>query len=244
MFLHDENNCTTMLRGVSDDAHARLISMILHSHSDGSGLDMKRIAQELRDIYHVTLTSTTLQRIVVDMAGRRELTMPSSQQRCCHSPLFMTLFHNAKPSMTMCDADVEPYLATPADVAQASVLCTYVPDFAVGFLIGKSGEFVTELKRVTGVHVTLMRCGLVSLQRAVLNVAAVAPWRRETAVRDVLTLLRYRLYALRFSYRSRASWLAVAPPGSVPPSWTAWSDGPFTDLPRVVARCRSMLVTC
>ena len=170
------------------------VSMLVHvlGNSD-AGVSMDRLTRAYQDTF-TNVDVTEIQRVTSRLVDRKELSLFPLTGSVAPSPMFLALY---SPGGTV-------RLDEAADLSSMVYVETYVPDFAAGFLIGKHGEYCSQIFATTGVRV-LFSPFRHTLQKAVLNTSRVHPEGRLCAAKHALVMLRRRIYALYYSYKARLS---------------------------------------
>ena len=206
------------------------VSLLVHvlGHND-AGVSMDQLTRAVTDTFGV-VDVDTIQAAVDRLVDFGAVQLLPSSRAVTPSPTFLSLYF---PGGVV-------RIDKAADLSHLLYAETYVPDFAAGFLIGKHGEYCSQIFSTTGVRV-LFSPFRSTLQKAVFNLARVHPSCRRTAVQHTLVMLRRRIFALYYSYKSRASdktielmrvvqQPCVSSAASQRSSWSVWSHTPFSTL--------------
>lgn len=206
--------------------------MLVHvlGHSD-VGVSMPQLTQAVGSTFGHHVAVVAVQAAVDRLVCLGEVEVQAPSGAVTPSSTFLSLY--APGGGVRIDKD--------ADLSHLLFAETYVPDFAAGFLIGKHGEYCSQIFSATGVRV-LFSPFRRTLQKAVLNLGCVHPSRRRDAVQHTLVMLRRRIFALYYSYKSRTldktadcvkrvvQQPCVASAASQRSSWSVWSHSPFSTL--------------
>ena len=165
----------------------------VHGNSD-MGMSVDRLTRVYNDTFGGEVGIAAVRCIVDRLVECGELVTLEATGAVAPSSMFLALYAAGGTSRV---THASEYLS-------ATYMETYVPNFAAGFLIGKHGEFCSQILTATGVRVFFSPFRQ-ALQKAVLNVSLVHPSCRFRAVQHTLVMLRRRIYALYYSYKTRSS---------------------------------------
>ena len=205
------------------------ISMIVHAHGN-RGVRLSALTRKYNRFFgskHAVLRDDQMQAVVLRLTCTRELIVhPFSDDYIVRpSPFYLEALRY--------DGTI---ISEIRDMEATETVCTYVPDFATGFLIGKGGQFAQQIYDVTGIEIVYCRCQM-SLQKAVLTLTRVHYKSRAEAVFCAFRMLQRRIYALYYSYKQRSKPRAICRPSFVKNTavWSVWNSSPLSVLVRDIA---------